>query len=789
MRRMHEAFGATVRWRVSPAFGVAYVLLFTAAGILSSTARGPAEARAIADTPHAEFVGTEVCGQCHERQLKDWSGSDHAAAMQVANERTALGRFDGATFTKDGIDSRFFKRDGRLWVRTDGPDGKLADFEIRYTFGHFPLQQYLIELPGGRLQALGIAWDQRPAAEGGQRWFHLYPNQRLAAGHPLHWTGIDQNWNYQCAACHSTNLKKNYDAASETFATSWSEISVGCEACHGPGAKHVEWASASASSGTTAQDVRSDDPLHGFAKRFDERKGASWQMGQDGQAHRSVQRSTMTEIETCAQCHSRRQQFSDATATKLLDAFRPSLLEPPLYYADGQQRDEVFTYGSFLQSRMHAAGVTCSDCHNPHSGKLRENGNALCGQCHSPERFDTEKHHRHVAGGKGSECVSCHMPAATYMGVDARRDHSFRIPRPAQTANLGVPNACQTCHETSSAAWFADAMKRRFAGANAGFQSFADAFDRADRAAPGAQEALLKLASDAAQPPLVRASAIGRLRLSRRALEAVATALGDGDAAVRLAAVQALAGADAALKQQLLVPLLSDTTRTVRMEAARGLAGTSERMLDEAARKRFEAAIGEYVAAQEFNGERPEQQVNLAGLFAARGDGSKAEAALRRALKLDPTFVPAFVLLAEVKRTSGDEAAAEATLRDALISHPGSGELLHALGLSLVRQKRTAEAVDALVRAASGNQSVARYSYVAALALYDSGRAAEADDLLEQALATHPYDRQILYLVAVKKLQAGDSLSALKHAELLRSLEPEDSAVAQLYGSAVQKAR
>jgi hypothetical protein len=192
----------------------------------------------------AEFVTTKVCAGCHAKEYKAWKGSHHDLAMQEASEKTVLGNFADAKFNYAGIASTFLKRDGKFFVNTDGPDGKLADYEIKYTFGVTPLQQYLIQFPGGRLQALGIAWDSRSKERGGQRWFHLYPKENIRAGNPLHWTGIDQNWNYQCAECHSTNLKKRYDASKAVYDTTWSEINVSCEACHGPGSAHVEWAAA-----------------------------------------------------------------------------------------------------------------------------------------------------------------------------------------------------------------------------------------------------------------------------------------------------------------------------------------------------------------------------------------------------------------------------------------------------------------------------------------------------------------------------------------------------------------
>ena len=201
--------------------------------------------------------------------------------MAAANAATVRGDFADSTFTHFGVTSRFFRRDGRFFVNTEGADGRYADFEIRYTFGIDPLQQYLIELPGGRLQAFSVAWDTRPDAQGGQRWFHLYPDERIAPSDPLHWTRPAQNWNFMCAECHSTDLHKNYDGAAAVYHTTWSEISVGCEACHGPGGEQAERASRAATQGSASYEA--DDLRVDFAAR---------------DAHFQVDR--------CARCHARR---------------------------------------------------------------------------------------------------------------------------------------------------------------------------------------------------------------------------------------------------------------------------------------------------------------------------------------------------------------------------------------------------------------------------------------------------------------------------------------------------
>jgi predicted CXXCH cytochrome family protein len=345
------------------------------------------------------FVGSQACAGCHADATKAWTGSQHARAMQEATEQNVLGDFADRRFEHRGSSAVFSRRDGKFFVRTDGPDGKAADFEIRYTFGVEPLQQYLIELPGGRLQALTVAWDIA-----GKRWFSLYPNETVPAHDELHWTRRQQNWNFMCADCHSTNLRKNYDAATDTFATAWSEIHVGCESCHGPGSNHVVWAA-----------KPDGDPRKGLTVILDERAGVRWAMdAKTGNSTRSKLRDADKEIEVCAQCHARRAQIAEGyhAGKPLLDHYVPTLLVEHAYHADGQQRDEVYNWGSFLQSKMYRQGVTCSDCHDPHSGHLKAAGNALCAQCHSPEKYAAKTHHFHAAGSEGAHCVNCHMPTA-----------------------------------------------------------------------------------------------------------------------------------------------------------------------------------------------------------------------------------------------------------------------------------------------------------------------------------------------------------------------------------------
>ena len=439
---------------ISKRKSAAVFLISSLALVLAAGCRAPSANRGSESTPGAaslkvplEFVGGVSCAECHPKETELWRGSHHDLAMQEATPETVLGDFSGVEHEYFGVTSTFFRRGDEFFVRTDGPDGGLVEHRIAYAFGVEPLQQYLIEFPDGRLQALSICWDTRPEAAGGGRWFHLYPDEAVTYEHPLHWTGPQQNWNFMCAECHSTGLEKNYDIADNSYSTTWSEIDVSCEACHGPGSRHVAWARS-----TAADKPIGDEPVHQedleLAVTLKDLDGGSW--GVDPATltpSRSVPRSSWTQLETCGRCHSRRVVIDpDYTHGRpLVDTHQPALLEGRLYHADGQILDEVYVYGSFLQSKMHREGVTCGDCHDPHSAELiLGDADLTCARCHAPARFDTPEHHFHPVGSPGASCVECHMPSRNYMVVDPRRDHSFRIPRPGLSSEVGAPDACSS---------------------------------------------------------------------------------------------------------------------------------------------------------------------------------------------------------------------------------------------------------------------------------------------------------------------------------------------------------
>lgn len=724
---------------------------------------------ALAGADDGGFVGSEVCAGCHAAEHERWQGSHHDLAMQPANAATVLGDFNDSKFRKYGVTSTFFRDGDRFLVRTDGADGELQVFDITYAFGVYPLQQYLVELPGGRLQALSIAWDARAQSEGGQRWFHLYPDERIAYDDPLHWTKPSQNWNTMCAECHSTRLRKNYDANTRSFDTSWSEVNVACEACHGPGADHQRWAKRD----TGWQQLEAG---RGLVVQLDERHGVHWQMDADtGIARRSQPRGSAREIETCARCHSRRSPISPEFkhGEALLDHYLPALLTQGLYFADGQINDEVYVYGSYVQSKMNAAGVTCSDCHEPHSLELRAPGNGVCLQCHQASTFDTPKHHFHESATPGASCAECHMPPRTYMVVDPRHDHSMRIPRPDLSVSIGTPNACNVCHTDQPAEWAAKQVRDWYGEPAPGYQRYAEILQAA-RDGEGSGDDLVALALAPDQPNIARATALTELGqyLGQPGVEALQRGLDDDDPVIRAAALDSLESAPLQLRVPLVFPLLQDPVRLVRIEAARVLAAVPVGDLPAEERRLLAAASAEYVATQLANAERPEAQTGLGNFYAGQGERKPAIAAYQTAIEIAPYFLPAYVNLADFYRRLGRERDALELMQKAVQVNPNAAEAYHALGLSLVRLQRYPEALEALATAVRLEPDDASLAYVYAVALNSLGQSSQAILNLQAAVAKHPRNRDLLTALVSFLRDSGDMAGAQKYAEQLRALRP-----------------
>jgi predicted CXXCH cytochrome family protein len=731
----------------------------------------------------AALVGSEACADCHQAEASLWKQSQHRRAMQHASATSVLGDFDNASFDYFSVRSRFFKRDDKFFVETDGADGKLATFEVKYTFGIYPLQQYLIEFPDGRVQALSIAWDTRPKDQGGQRWFHLYPNEEIKHDDVLHWTKLNQNWNFMCAECHSTGVHKNYDAAKDNFHTTWAEISVGCEACHGKGSRHVDWAYAQRSWWPFA---KNNDPLKGLAVFLNERDHVTWQADlQTGHPQRSIAPAAIRrEVETCGLCHARRAQFSEdwTPGLPLSDTHVVSPIARGLYHADGQMLDEVYNYGSFKQSRMFAAGVTCSDCHEPHAARLRVEGDGVCLQCHASENYEVASHTHHSDVTPKVACASCHMPISTYMVIDKRHDHSLRIPRPDLSVKLGTPNACNNCHADKSPQWAADAIERWHGPVRKGFQNYAEAFqaswtDRADAAA-----LLAIVAASPTTPAFARASALGELhaRVSSTNVELARKGLNDPDPMVRIGALDMLDGLPGDRIWSLVSPLLSDSSGGVRIKAVSVLASVPTANQPVSDRAAFERAATELVAAQRLNADRPEARAALGSFYARRGLTGDAENEYKAALRLSSQYAPAAINLADLYRQLGRDRDGEVLLRTAIASSRQDAGLHHALGLTLTREKRPNDALNEFRTAAELEPDRSRYAYVYAVALHSSGRADEAIRILKENLARHPNDSDTLLALVTFSRDAGDIAAALEYAEQLSRITPDDRNLTRL---------
>lgn len=743
---------------IALAVGAGLLVLAWLAWLLGSPQTGPRKIASGADAPSsaARFVGSQVCVGCHQAQGQAWQGSHHDLAMQHATPATVLAPFRGEAFTEAGITSRFRQRDGKFYIETQDRDGREQEFEVTHTLGVYPLQQFLVPMPDKGMQALTMAWDARPQGKGGQRWFDLHAGQNVKPGDPLHWTGRQNNWNFMCAECHTTNFKKNFDVVTRTYGSTWSEGNVGCESCHGPGSRHVAWSGLSGA-------ARLSDATMGLAQLLRDRKDAQWNISAEtGNAVRSPAVSPdRAEVQLCAQCHSHRSQISDnyVHGKPLLDTHVPSLLDKSLFWPDGQMKAEVYNYASFQQSLMYQKGVSCSDCHNPHSLQLRAPGNAVCFQCHAPAKYEAQTHTFHELNSKGSSCVACHMPTTTYMSIDPRHDHGIRVPRPDLSVGTGIPNACNKCHVDKSPEWASQALLRWYPGIEARHPPLQTAFAAFDKGDEKALSLLSKVFEDAGQSSIARASALSRAvpAMGPEGLNQIGKLLQDRDPLVRRTAVEALATAPPEIRSQWLRPMLADPVKAVRMSVARWLAGVPVAGWDAKDQAQLSAIVDEYVKVQLFNADRPESYDNLGTLYADQGKWKEAEAALNKAIELAPDMAASSLNLADVYRAQGREDDAQSLLRDVAAKFPGDATAQHALGLSLLRQRRLDQALVLLRRSAELAPDNARFAYVYALALERDGQDRLALATLENALKLSPMDQDAAAAAAAICKRSGDA--------------------------------
>lgn len=598
----------------------------------------------------AEYVGRDSCIRCHQQQYAQWQGSDHDLAMDHANDETVLADFNNTTFEKEGVTSRFFKKDGKFFVHTRGREGAMETFELKYTFGIRPLQQYLAQFPDGKLQALPIAWDVEK-----KQWFDVSEDDHIQPDEPVYWTNRAMNWNAMCAECHSTNLQKNFEPESGSYHTTWSEIDVSCEACHGPGSIH-------------------------------EQVVAKWSLFPDRRYGTGLaplkSADSQIQIDTCGRCHSRKQHAFPGfePGDRFVDHFIPEMLDSQAYYPDGQIKEENYVYSSFHLSLMYQKGVRCTDCHDPHTTKIYTQGNNLCIRCHVAGKYDTPTHHFHQPGSTGSLCVECHMPETTYMKVDPRRDHSFRIPRPDLTLSLQIPNACNRCHDDKPAEWSQDHVVKWYGEKKSRPRriDFAETIAAGREMKPEAIPGLTSLVHDPDAPALLRASALSLLGMyppgDKQRTSLFTSFASHTDPLLRRVAVRNLGmtldgrgnvGADRD-RVALLAESLSDESPPIRHEAARALASVDPSFIDRDKQPQLQKELQSYIDLMLSLSDDPGPNLHLGALYQDLNDPQRAEQYYLRALERDPSFNPARFNLGLFYSLQGDRDKAIATYQQAL---------------------------------------------------------------------------------------------------------------------------
>ncbi len=661
------------------------------------TACAPDETPVVNTETEPGFAGSASCGSCHQEQFSAWQGSHHQLAMQAANAETVLGDFSGTRVPYFATSATFSERNGRFFATVEGPTGQLDEYEVTHTFGVAPLQQYLVNTASGRKQALQFAWDTREKNDGGQRWFHLYPDEYIDHEDPLHWSGRYFNWNVMCAECHSTNLEMAYDIDSNSFNTTFAEISVGCEACHGPGSSHVE----------QANDASFDDDF-GLLVDLDDRSETSWVMNATtGIAELTPSRKVQLQPDACGRCHSRRSLIAKdyEYGKPLADTHLPSLLEEGLYHADGRINEEVYVYGSFLQSKMYAAGVTCSDCHEPHSGTLRAgpDPNDTCASCHLPAKFATANHSEDKVG----DCVACHMPATTYMGVDDRRDHSFRLPGTADDPNH----------------YGAIIAAGRRGNAN---------------------EALLNGINDPSIPGIARATLLTLLEPDDdvRIRDLLQQQLDNEDALVRIGALRALRQQPADVRLHHGSHLLRDPVRAVRIEAVLTFIDVRDLLPLEDARA-FSSAAEDYRQSALLSATAPEAVLGLAEFERRLGNEDAAAQMYEHAIRIGANSAQAQHAYGLHLVRSGQSDDALLHLERATRLDATEPQFVYVYGVALNSLGRPHDAIRVLQQALNKNPQHFDIAWALATIYRDTGDRSAARQIAKQLKATFPDIQQV----------------------------------------------
>ena len=724
------------------------------------------------------YTSRASCVECHKKENDLWVGSHHDMAMDTASEKSVLGNFNNYEFKHNGLTHRMFRKDGKYYLNTQGPGGKFADYQVAYTFGFTPLQQYLVPFEGGKLQCLPIAWDTEK-----KKWFHLgdtvYKGQDIKPDNWLYWTNQAQNWNGMCADCHTTNLKKNYSPETDSFKTTWSEIDVSCEACHGPASAHIEWAKLP--EGSRPMDVNT------------------------GLVVKTRNLDNKELLNVCARCHSRRAIMSDYDNNNgdLLNYMIPQLITPPIYHADGQILDEDYEYASFTQSKMFEKAIKCSDCHDSHSVKTLKTDNQLCLKCHRPDIYDSPSHHFHKMApevgkklinrgkpeylqGTGSQCVNCHMVGKFYMGNDYRRDHSFRIPRPDLTISIKTPNACNDCHTDKTVAWSQSFIEKWYGAKKR--PHYGETFTAAARNDTKAIQTLVLYAGNELFPLMVRATAVTLLAnfddsLSKITIE---KALGDPASLVRHSAINGFRPEEVKSFEKIITPLLNDPVRGIRVEAAIRLSEVSENQLSAPVIKARKEALQEYKDVNLYTSDFPGGRYNLGIMYANTGDLEKAAESYRAALRIDNLFYMAKVNLATVYNQQGKNDEAEKLLREVLVENPRINDVNYSLALLLAEKGNIPESRKYFLKAAELMPEQSRILYNLGLLENSQGNSTLAEDYLLKALNKEPDSYDFLFALCTFNLEHKQNRKAAEYAKRLVEKYPDNPVGKQLLKAATQ---
>ncbi|MGB1003983.1 MAG: multiheme c-type cytochrome [Salibacteraceae bacterium] len=658
---------------------------------------------------HSEpYLGAQKCKECHAEEFNQWATSDHYFSMQKATNEFVKGDF-ATTFVADEISYVFSKRDSNYSVEIT-QNGKTQKFEVAYTFGWHPLQQYLLKTENGKFQTLRASWDTEQ-----NKWFHQYDGEIVEPHDWLSWSKGGQNWNTMCSSCHSTHVKKNYDPHKDVFNTTYKEINVACESCHGPGRDHL-----------LAHKDGTKDPYANLKNLTSEEK-----------------------TNNCGTCHARRTMLLDNgdPRANFLEAYFPQTLNNNFYEADGQIKEEDFVYGSFISSKMHRNHVTCTNCHNPHSNKLKAEGNQLCLQCHD-QSYSQNTHTHHPQNSEGNQCINCHMDGKMYMGIDYRRDHSFRIPRPDQSIHFGTSNACNSCHTDQSAKWAATHVTQWF--------GYPRAYHFSDDLLPGSKgnglsvSHLKNLLVNDSVPEIVKATAVDYLQShsSEEATNLLIEALTSKDDLVRLKAYSGLIYFPKEYRQQYGMIGIQDPQRAIRMLAFRSVVDVDAAYLKPEIQEVWKNVHAEYLVYLKANADFPTGQIMLGEYYETIGQTNQAVEAYENALKMDSLLMDGYSNLAILYSTQNMLEKVDEVLKQGILHFPENGEFYYFMGLNHSAQGNSEAQLKYLKRAYTLSPQNEKYGYNYILTLYQNGKQKEANKVLTNALKNDPQNQRYLELKA-----------------------------------------